>query len=199
MRKRRAENSIWLTREKAREFIWLSLLAASSLLLSKASHALAGDAEMESGGRSSSGEAYWRVSSASERIAGVRSAAAIAIAGKNPERSYTLAAGELVTAVIANELTDREQSRKWICTIEKRAGKQTQTQVQVETKDGPLYRLLAIDGMVLNPIQRQQDDARIGKLIKDPRPLLKLKQAQYEDEIKLQKLISLMPQPCLRL
>jgi hypothetical protein len=91
-------------------------------------------------------------------------------------------------------LTDREQLRKWICMIEKRAGKQTLTQVQVDTKDGPLYRLLAIDGTVLNPIQRQQDDARIGKLVKDPRPLLKLKQAQYEDEIKLQKLMSLMPQ-----
>ncbi|HEY3130132.1 MAG TPA: hypothetical protein VGL91_11780, partial [Acidobacteriota bacterium] len=96
--------------------------------------------------------------------------------------------------VVANELTDREQLRKWICMIEKRAGKQTLTQVQVETKDGPLYRLLAIDGTVLNPIQRQQDDVRIDKLMKDPRPLLKLKQAQYEDEIKLQRLMSLMPQ-----
>ena len=162
-KKCRRENPIWLAREKAREFILLSLLAASSLLLSKTSDALAGDA------------------------AGV-------IAGQNPDRSYTLTAGELISAVVANELTDREQLRKWICMIEKRAGKQTLTQVQVETKDGPLYRLLAIDGTMLNPIQRQQDDARIGKLIRDPRPLLKLKQAQYEDEIKLQKLMSLMPQ-----
>jgi len=194
MKKCRRENPIWLSREKAREFILLSLLAASSLLLSKTSDALAEDAAMESGTRSSSREAYWTVSSASERIAGARSGATGAIAGQNPDRSYTLPAGELVSAVVANELTDREQLRKWICMIEKRAGKQTLTQVQVETKDGPLYRLLAIDGTVLNPIQRQQDDARIGKLMKDPRPLLKLKQAQYEDEIKLQKLMSLMPQ-----
>jgi hypothetical protein len=159
----RRENQIWLAREKAREFVLLSLLAASSLLLSKTSDALAGDA-------------------------------AGPIAGQNPDRSYTLTAGELISAVVANELTDREQLRKWICMIEKRAGKQTLTQVQVETKDGPLYRLLAIDGTALNPIQRQQDDARIGKLMKDPRPLLKLKQEQYEDEIKLQKLMSLMPQ-----
>jgi hypothetical protein len=116
------------------------------------------------------------------------------IAGHNPDRSYTLTAGELISAVVANELTDREQLRKWICMIEKRTGKQILTQVQVETNDGPLYRLLAIDGMALNPIQRQQDDARLGKLMKDPRPLLKLKQAQHEDEVKLQKLMSLMPQ-----
>jgi hypothetical protein len=162
-KKCRRENQVWLARENAREFILLSLLAASSLLLSKTSEALAGDA-------------------------------AGAVAGQNPDRSYALTAGELISAVVANELTDREQLRKWICMIEKRAGKQILTQVQVETKDGPLYRLLAIDGTALNPIQRQQDDARIGKLMKDPRPLLKLKQAQYEDEVKLQKLMSLMPQ-----
>ena len=41
-------------------------------------------------------------------------------------------------AVVANELMDREKQRKWICMIEKRAGKQTLTEVQIETKDGPL-------------------------------------------------------------
>src|SRR4029077_1712444 len=142
------------------------------------------------GRQSSSREAYWSVSSASERIGGAFSGVTVGNAGPNPDRSYTVTPGELVSAVVANELTDREQLRKWICMIEKRAGKQTLTQVQVETKDGPLYRLLAIDGTALNPIQRQQDDARIGKLVKDPRPLLKLKQAQYEDEIKLQNLMS---------
>ncbi|MGB4783978.1 MAG: hypothetical protein WAQ77_04630 [Candidatus Acidiferrum sp.] len=100
-------------------------------------------------------------------------------------------------AVVANELADREKLRKWICMIEKRAGKQTLTEVQVETKEGPLFRLLAIDGTALNSDQRQQDDARIGKLMKDPRPLLKLKQAEDEDELKLQKLLSLMPQAFL--
>jgi hypothetical protein len=91
-------------------------------------------------------------------------------------------------------LTDREQLRKWICTIEKRAGKQTLTELQVETKDGPLFRLVAIDGAELSPDQRRLDDARISQLIKDPRPLQKLKQAQQDDEIRLQKLVSLMPQ-----
>jgi hypothetical protein len=120
--------------------------------------------------------------------------AAGTIASHNPDRSYTATADELISAVVENELTDREQLRKWICMIEKRTGKQILTQVQVETNDGPLYRLLTIDGTALNPIQRQQDDARLGKLMKDPRPLLKLKQAQHEDEVKLQKLMSLMPQ-----
>jgi hypothetical protein len=106
----------------------------------------------------------------------------------------TPAAAELVSAVVAYELSDREKQRKWVCLIEKREGKQTLTEVKVDTKVGPLFRLLAIDGTALNSDQRRQDDARIARLMKDPRPLLKLKQAETDDELKLQKLLSLMPQ-----
>jgi hypothetical protein len=123
-----------------------------------------------------------------------RAAGSVSDARQSPEPSYTPTAGELVSAVIANELSDREQLRKWIFMIEKQSGKQTLTEVQVETKDGPLFRLLAIDGAALSADQRRQDDARIDRLMKDPRPLLKLKQAEDEDEVKLQKLMSLMPQ-----
>ncbi len=77
--------------------------------------------------------------------------------------------------------------------MEKRSGKQTLTELQVETKDGPLFRLVAIDGAGLSPDQCKQDDTRIGRLMKDPRPLQKLKQAQQDDEIRLQKLMTLMP------
>ena len=106
----------------------------------------------------------------------------------------TPAAAELVSAVVTNELADREKQRKWVCVVEKREGKQTLTEVKVDTKDGPLFRLFAIDGAALNSDQRRQDDARIARLMKDPRPLQKLKQAETEDELKLQKLLSLMPQ-----
>jgi hypothetical protein len=123
-----------------------------------------------------------------------RAAGAVSDTEQSLERSYTQTAGELVTAVVANELSDREQLRKWICMIEKHAGKQTLSEVQVETKDGPLFRLLAIDGAALSPDQQRQDDARIDRLVKDPRPLLKLKQAEDEDEAKLQKLMKLLPQ-----
>ena len=188
------ENAVCLAMKKTRKLVFLSVLAAGSLLLGKASHALSGDASQDSGGRGSSPEAHRGVPPATELIAGARSAWTVSVVGHDADRSYTPTAGELVGAVVANELMDRERQRKWICMIEKRAGKQTLTEVQIETKDGPLYRVLAIDGTALNPDQRQQDDARIGRLMKDPKSLLKLKQAQAEDEIKLEKLMSLMPQ-----
>jgi len=169
------------------------MLAAGGLLWSKASHALAGDAVEEYGRRGNSRELPQSAPPVVKLVADSRSAGAMSVASRAPERSYEPTAGELVVAVVANEISDREKLRKWLCLIEKRAGKQTLTQLQVETKEGPLYRLLAIDGAALNLEQRRQDDARIGRLLKDPRQLQKLKQAQDEDEIKLEKLIGLLP------
>ena len=179
---------------KTRKLVCISALAAGSLLLGRASHAVSGDVAEESWGRASSSEAQRSASPATELLSGAQTGGKTFAAGRDPDQSHTPTAGELVSAVVTNELTDREKLQKWICMIEKRAGKQTLTEVQVETKEGPLYRLLAIDGTALNPDQRQQDDARIGHLMKDPRPLQKLKQSQDEDELKLQKLISLMPE-----
>ena len=170
----------------------MSVLAASGLLWSRASHARPGDATEESSGLGSSREPPQNARPVAEFIASTRSTGVIS--DHHADRNYKPMAGELVVAVVANEISDREKLRKWICMIEKRAGKQTLTEVQVETKEGPLYRLLAIDGTALSRDQRQQDDARIGRLMKDPRQLQKLKQAQEEDEVKLEKLIGLLPQ-----
>ena len=194
MKNRRARNSVLVAMEKPRILVFLSVLAFGSLWLVKPSPALYKHTADASVAQNDSHEVQRGKSPIAESIAGPGSAAGVAVAGQSLDHGYVLTAGELVNAVIANELSDRGQLRKWICTIEKRAGKQTLTEVQVESKDGPLYRLLAIDGTALTPRERQQDDARIGRLMKDPRPLLKLKQAQDEDEIKLQRLLSLMPQ-----
>jgi hypothetical protein len=189
MKNLRTENSVYRAGEKTRKLVVSFVLAAGSLMLVMAMQALTGGPTEESGG-----DAYRSESPIAELIAGTHAAGTISVPGQNPDPSYTPTAGELVLAVVANELTDRERLRKWICMIEKRVGKETFTEEQVETTDGPLYRLLAIDGTALNPDQRQQDDARIGRLMEDPSPLQKLKQAQGEDELKLQKLMSLMPQ-----
>jgi hypothetical protein len=180
--------------EMTRKFVFLSLLVGGSLMLVDARHGLSGAAAEELSGQGSSGEAHHGASAAAGLIAGTGSAPAVSVAGHDADRTDTPTAGTLVDTVVANELADREKFLKWSFTIEKREGKRTLTEMQVETKDGPLYRLLAIDGTALSFDQRQQDDARIGRLMKDSRPLLKLKQAQDEDELKLQKLVSLLPQ-----
>jgi hypothetical protein len=191
MNRFRAENWFGLGLEQARKLVFLVMIAACSLLLADMIHPLSGEAT-EPFQRGSSSAAYRSISTASRSI-DARSQQTVAIPSQDPGRSYSLTAGELVGVVVANELTDRVQLRKWIYTIEKQTGKQTLTQLQVDTRDGPLYRLLLVDGVGLDVGQRKQDDARIGRLLKDPRPLQKLKQAQADDELKLQNLMSLMP------
>jgi hypothetical protein len=120
----------------------------------------------------------------------------VCIAAPARDQSYPLPA-ELINEVVANELTDRVQQRKWMYVIDKREGSQTLTEEQVETKDGPLYRVLAIDGTPLNPDQRQQDNARMDRILHDPSGQLKFKQGHDEDEQKLEKLMRLMPEAFL--
>lgn len=112
-------------------------------------------------------------------------------------QSPPISAAALMNDVVANELTDRVQQRKWEYLIDKRAGKQIITEQQVDTKDGPIYRVLAIDGTPLNHDQRQQDNARMDRLLHDPAQQLKLKIAHDEDEAKLEKVLRLMPQAFL--
>jgi len=122
---------------------------------------------------------------------------AISCAASAPAQSSVPPAAELVKVDVANELADRAERHKWMYGIEKQEGKQTLTEEQVETKDGPLYRLLAIDGRPLDPDQRQQDNARIDRLLRDPSQQLKVKRAHDEDEQKLQTLMRLMPEAFL--
>jgi hypothetical protein len=179
------ENSANPAGKGAGRLVLLLMLAAGSLVLVRAIPALSGEGVADSSPLDGS--------RAAERIGDNHAAARVSTADHSGDRSYPATANELVRAVIANELTDREQLLKWIWVIEKKVGKETLIEEQVETQDGPLYRLLEIDGTELNADQRQQDDARIDRLMKDPSPLLKLKQAQGEDELKLQKLLKLMP------
>lgn len=121
----------------------------------------------------------------------------VSAAAPAQNKSPVLPAGELINSVVANELSDRVQQRKWMYAIEKREGNRSLTEEQVETKNGPLYRVLAVDGIPLTPDQRQQDDARIHRLLHDAGQQSKLKQQYDDDEQKLEKLMRVMPKAFL--
>jgi hypothetical protein len=118
---------------------------------------------------------------------------AVSCAASVAAQSFPPLAAELVNMVIANELADRVERRKWTYRIEKRDAKQNVMEEQVETKDGPLYRVLLVDGRPLDPDQRQQDNVRIDRLLRNPEEQLKVKRAYDEDEQKLETLMRVMP------
>ena len=122
---------------------------------------------------------------------------AVCCAVPAPAQTPPPLAAELVNVVVANELADRVERRKWMYGIDKQDGKQTLTEEQVETKDGPLHRLIAVDGKPLDPDQSQVENARIYCLLHDPSEQLKVKRAHDEDEQKLETLMRLMPEAFL--
>lgn len=122
---------------------------------------------------------------------------ALSTAASTQDHSPVVPASELINAVVANELKDRVQQRKWMYAIEKREGNRSLTEEQVETQNGPLYRVLAFDGIPLTPDQRQQENARIDRLLHDTGQQSKLKQQYDDDEQKLEKLMRVMPKAFL--
>jgi hypothetical protein len=111
----------------------------------------------------------------------------------SPDASTPPSPAILIRQVVANELADRTEPEKWIYRVNRRQAGQTLTAEQVDTQDGPLYRLLAIDGAPLNPAQRRQDDNRIASLLHNPSEQSRSRLEHEEDEQKLQKLLRLMP------
>jgi hypothetical protein len=101
-------------------------------------------------------------------------------------------ARDLVRDVIYNELKDRHNDSFWQYHVQKRVGSSKFTAVQVETKDGPLSRILSRDGKPLTEDEKRKEDERLAKLVRNPSELARLKQTHDQDEQRLERLIGLM-------
>ena len=95
--------------------------------------------------------------------------------------------------VVANELTDRTEHSNWMYRVTKVVEQQTLTQLEVETKDGPVHRLLTINDAPLNSAQQQQETVRQEQLILDPGQQLAVKKQNDADEVRLENFVRLLP------
>lgn len=101
---------------------------------------------------------------------------------------------ELVKDVVYNEQQDRIRESYWQYRVEKRVGQGPLTILQqVETKDGPIFRLLAYGSMPLNTEQRRQEDARLKDLLNSPSKQARIKEQREDDEKHIARLMGLMP------
>jgi len=106
-------------------------------------------------------------------------------------------ASDLMKDVVANELTDRTEHSNWMYHITKVVGLQTLTQIEVETEDGPVHRLLAINDAPLNSAQQDKETFRQEQLIRDPSQQLAIKKQNDADEHRLETLVRLLPSALL--
>lgn len=126
--------------------------------------------------------------------AGTSAAAQVRKAKANAQVS----AQQLVREVVQNELnagkTDHSLWRFRKITI--KDGKKELHDV-IETKQGEVNRLLAVNGKPLSPAQRQAVDASIQKLLTDPAAQKKQEKVQNDDSDQETKLLQMLPDALL--
>jgi hypothetical protein len=102
-------------------------------------------------------------------------------------------ANDLMKDVVANELTDRTEHSNWMYRITKVVEQQALSEIEVETKDGPVHRLLTINDVPLDSAQRERETERQEQLIRDPRQQLAVKKQNDADELRLENFVRLLP------
>jgi hypothetical protein len=119
--------------------------------------------------------------------------ASLASTQSQPSASHQ-SANDFARKVIANELkAEDEDHTHWMFRLETvKAGRQEVYEV-VESKDGDLKRLIALNGQPLSPEEQKKQDEHIQYLINHPDELRKSQRTQAEDEARSQRLLKTLP------
>lgn len=103
----------------------------------------------------------------------------------------------LVRDVIYNELHDRERDSHWEYLSHRITPDQNVLREQVETTQGPVFRILEHNGRPLNAAQQQQENRRLDQYIHDPGAVSRILQDHLDDEARLASIMKLLPQAFL--
>ncbi len=104
---------------------------------------------------------------------------------------------QLIKDVAYNEMRDRQRDSFWSYDIEQKIGQNTFIKRQVETKEGPLFRVLEENGKPLTDAESRREQERLNHLISNPGALARNREDHQQDEDRLQRLIKLMPEAFL--
>jgi len=110
-----------------------------------------------------------------------------------PHNQPSMPPVELVRKAVANEMEHPKTARFYMWTDRVVKPKGSQTKQMVETPDGIIARLVAINDQPLTPEQRKADDNRIDRLL-DPAKMRAKAAQQKEDEQHGQKLLRALPE-----
>lgn len=100
----------------------------------------------------------------------------------------------VVREVVMNELrAQQDDQTHWMYVSRKGQPGNDQTEEVIEARQGVLSRIIAENGHPLTPLQKQQQDQRIQRVIHSPSELRKEKQEHERDEQKEQQLLAMMP------
>ena len=101
----------------------------------------------------------------------------------------------LIEKMTANEVTARQQKQNFSYVSEERSdrtGGHLWKENVVETTDGPLRRLIAIDNRPLTAGEAEAEQRRIDNLVFHPDEFRRLNQAHQDDETRATQLLQLL-------
>ena len=109
-----------------------------------------------------------------------------------PEAGVAAQPIELVRAAVANELKSAKRTDRfmWTDRVQKLSG--SLTKKMVDTNDGLLARIIAINDKPLTPERRLQEDARLNLML-DPGRMRDKAKRQRDDRQRLERLIQALP------
>lgn len=102
-------------------------------------------------------------------------------------------AQQLVREVVYNELQDHDTHGYWRYWVEQHDQNATRLIDQVETADGPIARLVEANGRPLDMQSRQEEQARLQKLVNSPSDRASHRRAYSEDEKRIGTTFALLP------
>jgi hypothetical protein len=113
------------------------------------------------------------------------------------DRTPTQTPQQLVADVMYNELRDRQCDSYWQYRSLRVSGSQDVVRAQVETPEGPIFRVLEDHNRPLDAEQRKREEQRLQELVTKPGAMTRVQQDHAKDEERMQKVIELLPQAFL--
>jgi hypothetical protein len=100
---------------------------------------------------------------------------------------------QLVTDVMYNELRDRECDSFWQYRSYRISGSQDVVREQIETAEGPIFRVLQDHGSPLDANQRRREDERLQDLVEKPSAMSHVREDHLHDEERMRQVLEMIP------
>src|SRR5258705_6179406 len=100
---------------------------------------------------------------------------------------------ELMADACYNEVQQREQNALWASQVQRRTADHVYLEEEIETVEGPIHRLISVDGHEPSPSERTQNDDRLRDLLQNPKARFAAKKNRDADEKKFGELLRVMP------
>jgi len=100
---------------------------------------------------------------------------------------------ELMTTACNNEMRQRKQNALWASQVERHTAEHAYREQEIDTVDGPIHRLLSVDGHEPSPSERKQDDDPLRELKENMKARQALNNNRDAEEKKVDDLLGVIP------